>query len=250
MKKQDLTGRIFSRLTVISLDPTSKLGTPKWICRCECGNEKSVQAGNLRSGGTISCGCYNKEGEVLDLAGKRFGKLIVSSFSHWHVQPSRKKKQVWNIVCDCGNKKTVLANNLFNKQKPTVSCGCHKIEIHKIRHAAHRTLETTTKNFYVYFKGHAKYGGKNFSLSYEDFKNLIFKNCSYCNSEPSYKYCKTKIGVPILYNGLDRVDSSQGYELDNVVTCCAICNRMKLEMNKDKFIDHVGSLYSCFKGKL
>ena len=58
-KKIDLKGQRFGRLVVIEQDLTSK--RTKWICKCDCGNTKSVQATHLRSGVTQSCGCYHKE---------------------------------------------------------------------------------------------------------------------------------------------------------------------------------------------
>ena len=33
----------------------------KFLCRCECGNEKEVLLGHLKSGKISSCGCYNIE---------------------------------------------------------------------------------------------------------------------------------------------------------------------------------------------
>lgn len=62
-----------------------------------------------------------------------------------------------------------------------------------------------------------------FDLSYE-YLTKFFKACCY--------YCGDK--VPIL--SLDRVDSSIGYTESNVVSCCFLCNRMKLVSTKDEFI--------------
>jgi len=33
----------------------------RWICKCSCGTERSLDAGNLRNGRTKSCGCVTKE---------------------------------------------------------------------------------------------------------------------------------------------------------------------------------------------
>lgn len=55
----DLTGQRFGRLVVIKQDTTSK--RTKWICECDCGKIKSIQATHLRSGASTSCGCYQKE---------------------------------------------------------------------------------------------------------------------------------------------------------------------------------------------
>ena len=56
----DLTSRRFGRWTVLSL-AKKKHGTSYWICRCDCGTEKTVSGGNLRNGKTTSCGCFRKE---------------------------------------------------------------------------------------------------------------------------------------------------------------------------------------------
>ena len=55
----DLTGRQFGRLTVIERDTSAK--RVKWVCRCSCGNIKSIQSTHLISGASTSCGCYHKE---------------------------------------------------------------------------------------------------------------------------------------------------------------------------------------------
>lgn len=47
---EDLTGRVFGKLTVIGREPKRKVH-----CRCECGRLCTVDAGNLRSGRTTSC---------------------------------------------------------------------------------------------------------------------------------------------------------------------------------------------------
>lgn len=51
-----------SRLTVISAsNHYAADGTIKWICKCDCGNICEVSSCNIRSGKTLSCGCYQKE---------------------------------------------------------------------------------------------------------------------------------------------------------------------------------------------
>lgn len=60
MKFIDLTGRKFGRLTVVRKADSYAAGKIKWVCKCDCGNEKEVLANNLRSGHTNSCGCIFK----------------------------------------------------------------------------------------------------------------------------------------------------------------------------------------------
>lgn len=57
MKRINLTGKRFGRLTVISFDESSK----KWLCKCDCGNQKLVSRCHLMDGHSRSCGCLNSE---------------------------------------------------------------------------------------------------------------------------------------------------------------------------------------------
>jgi hypothetical protein len=57
MRKIDLAGRVFGQLTVIKLLSRGN-GCSRWLCRCNCGNEKAVRGGNLTSGHVSSCGCW------------------------------------------------------------------------------------------------------------------------------------------------------------------------------------------------
>lgn len=62
---EDLTGRVFGRLTVVELDHIETIRKNNrnrrhfvWKCMCQCGNVCSVRSTDLKSGHTKSCGCY------------------------------------------------------------------------------------------------------------------------------------------------------------------------------------------------
>jgi hypothetical protein len=59
----DLTGSKVGRWTVVRrIVPTGKpFRSPRWLCRCDCGLEKSVSTMSLKSGDSSSCGCYRSE---------------------------------------------------------------------------------------------------------------------------------------------------------------------------------------------
>jgi hypothetical protein len=59
MKKMDLTGERFGRLVVVREAP--KKTRIRWECECDCGGKVVVQATNLRSGHSQSCGCITRE---------------------------------------------------------------------------------------------------------------------------------------------------------------------------------------------
>ena len=61
--KKDILNMKFGRLLVLKENGRSKHGV-KWLCKCDCGNEKTVLGVALRRG-TKSCGCINKEISVL-----------------------------------------------------------------------------------------------------------------------------------------------------------------------------------------
>lgn len=57
----DLTGQRFGRLTVLDRAGSSAARYARWRCGCDCGAEKVVDGRHLRSGGTKSCGCLQRE---------------------------------------------------------------------------------------------------------------------------------------------------------------------------------------------
>ena len=57
----DLSNQRFGRLLVIERNGTDKYGHATFLCKCECGNEKTVDSGSLRNGLTKSCGCLQAE---------------------------------------------------------------------------------------------------------------------------------------------------------------------------------------------
>jgi len=67
----DLTGQKYGRWTVLQLAENDGNGI-KWLCRCDCGVERSVRANDLRQNKSLSCGCYNHE-KIVERATKHNG---------------------------------------------------------------------------------------------------------------------------------------------------------------------------------
>lgn len=128
---KDMTGQKFGKLTVISMvkkyDEKKMTNRTFCLCKCECGNEKVIYPGNLRSGRTKSCGClekysrYNRK-HYIDIKGNVYGKLAV-------IKKIDKKAsnggQYWLCKCECGNYTEVTYTNLTQKKRNTTSCGCN-----------------------------------------------------------------------------------------------------------------------------
>lgn len=89
MRGNNLTNKKFGKLIVIH--PTlkrSKRGRIFWLCMCECGNEKIVDAGNLKSGSVKSCRCLLKREQRITHGFARRGK--VDRFYHiWQLMKQR-----------------------------------------------------------------------------------------------------------------------------------------------------------------
>ena len=57
----DLTGKQLGKWVVLRRDPNAPTGQTKFICRCECGTEYSVDSSSLRRGASKQCiGCSRK----------------------------------------------------------------------------------------------------------------------------------------------------------------------------------------------
>lgn len=117
----DLTGQRFGWLVVKSRAGSSKFRAATWLCVCECGNEKVIVGASLCNGYTNSCGCLQNL-QIIDLAGQRFGRLVVkhqSGYKHGSV--------AWFCECDCGRTCVVGGAQLRNGN--TKSCGCLRRDI-------------------------------------------------------------------------------------------------------------------------
>jgi len=83
------------------------------------------------------------------------------------------------------------------------------------------------------------------TLTGSEILDLVKSKCHYCGGEFSnaFVYKQKNFEYIFYYNGIDRIDSSKGYIKGNVLTCCKTCNVSKMDMNYDKFIEHITKIY-------
>lgn len=141
-----------------------------------------------------------------------------------------------HLKCDCGKEKII---NYVPIHHMSISCGCYQKEVTSNRQIKPDNYSAKKKVYNGYKYGAIK---RNlcFNLTEPQVFNLIFKNCYYCNQEPFTKR-KSNSGF-IVYNGIDRVDNTKGYEIENCVTCCQDCNYKKGYVTKEiakKIVDFV-----------
>jgi hypothetical protein len=89
---------------------------------------------------------------------------------------------------------------------------------------------------YKQYKSSSKKINREFKLSYDEFLTFWKKDCSYC-------------GSAIDSVGIDRIDSSVGYILDNCASCCFDCNNLKSNRDLDKWLDKMKNILK-FRGKI
>lgn len=71
---EDLTGQRYGRLVVLGRDNRESRKT-YFMCRCDCGNMKSVRADSLKAGLIRSCGCMKKEQDRTNLTANHSHKM-------------------------------------------------------------------------------------------------------------------------------------------------------------------------------
>ena len=59
--KLDLYHQRFGRLCVVECIGVNAQQKAIWFCKCDCGNTTSVTRCHLKSGATVSCGCFGRE---------------------------------------------------------------------------------------------------------------------------------------------------------------------------------------------
>ena len=163
----------------------------------------------------------------IDLSGQLFGKLTVLNFESMRKTPNGSRCSLWRCRCECGNETIVTLNNLRRGGTKSCGCGMHR---NKGMSFALPGKPTWLNNAWQSYNRGAKERKLSFELTVKEVERLILQNCTYCGAEPR--------------NGIDRKDSSLGYNVQNCVPCCTTCNVMKMAMNVDTFIQHVKRIAS------
>ena len=96
---------------------------------------------------------------------------------------------------------------------------------------------------YTIYTRSSKHRNIHFELTVDEYKSIAQNPCYYCGT------VNEKRG----FNGVDRVDNSIGYNTDNCVACCSMCNYMKGTISRDNFlrrIEHILTYSGFVQGKL
>lgn len=184
-KRLDIpTGTKYGRLTVIK-EISKKGDSRRFLCQCDCGNEKEVDLRNLRSGNVKSCGKCNyipiKIGDV-------YGRWIV-------IGKARRKTKYGHLqwLCECScDKHTIRYVDEQNLKKGlSLSCGCLTSEETSKRRYKHGYAKTRLFTIWVSMKDRCNnlndpryeaYGGRGIKVC-DEWENdfVTFKNWALAN---------------------------------------------------------------------
>lgn len=187
---------------------------------------------------------------VVDLVGKRFDGLVVIAATDQHVA----RAAVWLCRCDCGNevKKSGTSLRAIVTGSARGHCGCKgsgrtRSSTRRLGVGSLVTLprkgnwEAAMHHLFGSYQRAAEKRGYGWKLTKQEFYDLTQKPCTYCGSSPQQEHNPGN-SAPFVYNGIDRIDNTQGYVRENCCPCCGVCNQMKLDMELSAFREHLSRM--------
>lgn len=213
---KDETGKRYGRWTVLEKAESNDRGDAYWLCRCDCGTERVVKGGSLRSGDSKSCGCYHREVSAETAArnfsrpiepGTRFNRLIV-------LEPmgSDGTYLTYKCRCDCGNEIVTRSNSL--RTGNTQSCGCLNRE--RVESAVTTHGMSGTKVFNRWRSRVRLESDSDWTLEMEQLLFQVQDRCVVCGAEDDLSVDHV---IPVSKGG--------HAEPGNVVVLCRSCNSAK-----------------------
>lgn len=133
-----------------------------------------------------------------------------------------------------------LFRKMLDKLKPNTS---HFNLLSRSGFNSSNKEDCVIESYFNDYKRDSNRRGRNyeFKLTLEEFENLIKDKCYYCGNRGDSTVSSKKISNK--YCGIDRKNNSKGYTIENSVTCCKTCNRMKMQLNDDFFLSKIKEIY-------
>lgn len=231
--RKPMTGKVYGQLTVLE----DYLPNKRIRVQCSCGNIVLKDKEQVAAGVTKSCQLGLCKTGVKDITGKIFGYFKVEKIS----DKKYKGSHLWECICICGNRKVLRAGPLQDGR--LVSCGCRRI----MRQSKKTKEEVSIQQLFSHYRRQAIARNISFQLSKKEFINYITQDCFYCGVRGGNKYkAQRSAGEIFEYNGIDRIDSSKDYFVENCVPSCGFCNKAKNTKSHDEFITYIKKISARF----
>jgi hypothetical protein len=108
------------------------------------------------------------------------------------------------------------------------------MKLRAVEDTRHRKVSKQTPEvYYEDYKRDAARKKNAFDLMLDEFRAIISKPCAYCGKIEELEY-----------NGVDRIDNSKGYTVDNCAAACKTCNLMKSAHSVTEFKNHCMAIYA------
>ena len=179
--------------------------------------------------------------------GKQYGQFTVISDE---VGRSKDQKILFKVKCSCGKEQFVRAYFLESgRQDCCKSCSQKKalennVSRQKFLKLTHEGIGNFTKSTYWYFKNNAKRRNISWSeeLTIKYLYELLLKQNKKCaltglDIDLTESRNNSNVAFKFMTASLDRIDSSKGYEPNNVQWVHKHINKMKNNFKEDYFID-------------
>lgn len=223
---------------------------PIYTLECTtCGNIIQKQTHHLSDINNCECSICNQLEKVKSYINQTYGIFKVLSVN---TITSNNKTTLLNVECiKCHTQSIKSITELHAARKYNRSL-CTNCPDRYMGNTERASIDAPYNIIYGAYKRGAIDRNLSWELTHEEFNNLINQNCFYCNSEPKVyesekRYNKTNIDFK--RNGIDRIDSSKGYTIENCVPCCEMCNRMKLDYTLEEFKNQIERLFNNFVSK-
>jgi hypothetical protein len=237
MRRKVLLGERFGKLEVIDYlpDHLTKSGerVQKILVKCDCGRIKELGAKGLLQGRTQCWYCSHKK-DIKYRVGDRYDKVVIKKF----FREEKANKRMAVCQCDCG-KETIIFVGLFNRGK-VHNCGCSPANNYK-------GCGNLSGLYFYSLRSGAERRNISFEVTKEQLWELLLKQNKKC----------ALTGLPIelcIRNksdstaSLDRIDSKKGYTLNNVQWVHKDINRMKQNLDQNRFLNLCIAVHNYQKG--
>jgi len=269
----DFIGKKFNKLTVIEEIKREGKEGRFWKVKCDCGNEKILSTRKLKI--KKSCSCHWRKPYVEPKPKKQQATPLEAVLKRIYTRYNDNDKLTKDIFYQLSQQNCYYCNNKplakyeYNKNFTLYYNGLDRIDqkgfhtpdniLTCCKHCNFLKMEQNYDDFLnwinrINFKQPKYYSGnetliiKGFkqvynsrysdgNISYEQFCYMSQQNCFYCNNGLLNLFIKK-----IKYNGLDRIDSTKGHDLNNVVTSCKICNYSKNNLSLQEWHNRINNV--------
>ena len=195
----------------------------------------------------------------IDIHYRPLFKINTAVLAQNHVRANRESREKWKLInernlkiCTICNQEKILDNfyKLPNAcqnfkgegiYKYTSQCrSCENKRVKKVKEAKSSTIEGRFEVLLSYVERRCRQKNLNHTLT----KEFLLKKWNGQRGKCYYSGFNMSHGInDNLSVSIDRIDSNEWYNKDNIVLCCWLINNMKQELSQEEFLMRVKKVY-------